>query len=119
MQPFTRLKVWRKARDLSLSTYSLTSRMPTSERFGLVSQMRRAAVSIEGNIAEGAGRSARGDFLRFLHIASGSAAELQSHVLLARDLGLLSHEQSSTLLAQTEEVKRMLVGLLRAVGSGQ
>jgi four helix bundle protein len=119
VQPFTKLKVWRKARSLSLSTYLLTSRMPASERFGLVSQMRRAAVSIAGNIAEGAGRSARGDFLRHLHIASGSAAELQSHVLLARDLGLLSQEQSSTLLAQIEEVKRMLVGLLRVVSSRQ
>jgi four helix bundle protein len=81
--------------------------------------MRRAAVSIAANIAEGAGRSSRGDFLRFLHIASGSAAELQSHALLARDLGLLSPEQSCALLGQTEEVKRMLVGLLRAVGGGR
>jgi four helix bundle protein len=119
VQPFTKLKVWRKARDLSLSTYSLTSGMPASERYGLVSQMRKAAVSIAANIAEGAGRSTRGDFRRFLHIASGSAAELQSHVLLARDLGFLSQEQFCTLLVQTEEVKRMLGGLLRAVGSRQ
>ncbi len=119
VQPFTKLKVWRKARDLSLSTYSLTTGLPASERYGLVSQMRKAAVSIAANIAEGAGRNSRGDFLRFLHIASGSAAELQSHVLLAHGLGFLSDEQSSTLLAQTEEVKRMLGGLLKAVGSGQ
>jgi four helix bundle protein len=113
VQPFTKLNVWSKAHELSLSTYRLTRAMPASERFGLTTQMKRAAVSVEANIAEGAGRAARGDFRRFLQIASGSAAELQSHILLARDLNLLPQEHASILLAQTDEVKRMLVGLLK------
>jgi four helix bundle protein len=117
MHPFRRLKVWRKSHELSLSVYRVTRGMPISEKFGLSAQMRRAAISVEANIAEGAGRSAPGDFRRFLEIASGSAAELQSHILLARDLDLMSGSSAGALLSLADEVKRMLTGLTKRVSS--
>lgn len=116
MQPFTKLKVWRKAHELSLLIYCSTEGMPLSERLALASQMRRAAISIQSNIAEGAGRSTRTDFRRFLYIAVSSAAELQCQLLLARDLRLLSPDPAAALLCMTEEVKRMLVGLIKRLG---
>jgi four helix bundle protein len=83
LKDFRKLKVWEKSHHLALSVYQATSSFPDHEQYGLTSQMRRAAVSIPANIAEGYGRGGDAEFARFLQIASGSAAELQYQILLA------------------------------------
>ena len=108
MQDFKELKVWQKAHQLALDAYQMTSRFPREEMFGLTSQIRRAAVSIAANIAEGRGRGGDGDFKRFLQIAQGSAAELDYELLLARELHYITPEQHAGIQSQVEEARRML-----------
>ena len=86
MQDFRDLKVWQKAHNVVLAVYRASAEFPAAERFGLTSQLRRAAVSIPANIAEGCVRSSDADFARFLHISLGSASEVDYYLLLARDL---------------------------------
>jgi four helix bundle protein len=95
--------------------YKYTEAFPAAELYGITTQMRRAAASIPANIAEGCGRSSNADMARFLHIAFGSANELEYFLLLARDLGFLETGPHDTLLADIEEVKRMLSSLISRV----
>ncbi len=90
MRDFRSLKVWEKAHHLTLAVYKATGAFPKEEVYGLTSQMRRACASIPANIAEGCGRSGIAELTRFLHIALGSASELEYHVILAHDLAFLS-----------------------------
>jgi four helix bundle protein len=110
--------VWRKSYALAKSVYVQTRTFPKDELYGLTSQMRRAAVSIPCNLAEGAGRQTDGDFKRFIAIARGSLAELQTLVALALDFDYLQPVQAEELQAQMEEVARMLHGLGRSVTRG-
>jgi len=112
MQNFRNLNVWRESHELTLSLYRTTKSFPREELFGLTSQMRRAAASIGANIAEGCGRKTDTDFGRFLHIAMGSACELEYQLLLAHDLDLLEQEHYQQLASQVVDVKRMLASLL-------
>jgi four helix bundle protein len=112
MQNFRDLKVWQKAHAMALSIYAATAKFPSEERFGLTSQMRRAAASIPANIAEGCVRSTDRDFARFLHTAMGSASEVEYFVLLALDLAFLDRSVHNTLTADLEEIKRMLTALI-------
>ncbi len=112
MKDFRRLKVWHKAHELVLLTYRETARFPLEERFGLTSQLRRACVSIPANLAEGCGRHTDQDFARFVDYSMGSASEVEYHLLLARDLGLLNSDAHANLDGRTTEVKRMLASLL-------
>jgi four helix bundle protein len=100
---------------LTVDIYKATRPFPKEELFGITSQMRRAASSIGANIAEGSGRRSDGELTRFLHIARGSAAELEYHLLLAHDLELLSDALHSSLAKQTDEVQRMLTALIQQV----
>jgi four helix bundle protein len=109
---FKELKVWQRSHILTLDLYRLTARFPPAETYGLVAQIRRASGSIAANIAESRGRIWHRDQERFLHIAQGSARELESHLLLARDLGMLPAHAARTVLAQVAEVQRMLSGLI-------
>lgn len=113
MQDFRTLKVWQKAHQLTLAVYAATKTFPEDERFGLTSQMRRAAASIPANIAEGCGRDGGSDFARFLQIAMGSASELEYHLILAHDLSMLALDRYNTLLNGVIEVKKMLAALIR------
>lgn len=115
MQDFKDLKVWTKAHELTLQVYRSTRNFPKEELFGLVSQMRRCSSSIGANIAEGVGRRSDGEFGRFLHIARGSASELEYHLLLAKDLQFLSQECYGGLTHTTDEVQRMLTSLIQQV----
>lgn len=115
MRKFTDIKAWQKAHRLTLAVYQATSGFPRDERYGLTSQARRAAASISTNIAEGCGRGSDADFARFLHIALGSASELEYHVLLARDLKFLSREQHERLHNGVNEVKRMLHAFIQSL----
>ena len=112
MQNFRDLKVWAKAHALVLAVYRATEAFPAAERFGLTSQMRRAAVSVPTNIAEGCVRSTDADFGRFLHIAMGSASELEYLLLLTRDLKLLTEPLHVRISSNLQEVKRMLAALI-------
>ena len=115
MKDFKDLRVWSKAHSLTIGIYKVTRAFPKEELFGLTSQMRRSASSIGANIAEGSGRRSDGELTRFLHIARGSAAELEYHLLLAHDLELLSDIAHSLLTKQTDEVQRMLTSLIQQV----
>lgn len=108
MRDFRELKVWQKAHALTLGVYKVTASFPKDEMYGLTSQMRRAAVSIEANIAEGCCRGSAADFARFLEIGMGSASEVECHLLLARDLGFMDNGDHQALTDGVTEVKRML-----------
>ena len=108
MKDFRNLKVWEKAHQLALALYPLTASFPRGETYGLASQIRRAAVSIPSNIAEGCGRQGDPELARFCIIARGSATELEYQLLLARDLKLIQPKDYENLSAETVEIKRML-----------
>ena len=111
MSDYKELEAWQIAMDLAQEVYRLTRDFPKEEIYGLTNQIRRAAVSIPSNIAEGASRAGSKEFLRFLHIARGSASELETQLMLAVKLGYL--RDSSELLAILSSVKRLINGLIR------
>lgn len=112
---FEKLEVWHKAIDFADVVYALTRDFPADERFGLTNQMRRAAVSISSNIAEGAARVSRKDFARFIEIATGSLFEVISQSFVGRRQHFLSEERFEQLYAAAEEQSRMLSGLRRSL----
>jgi four helix bundle protein len=112
VQDFRNLRVWQAAHVLAVTTYRVTATLPADERFGLVSQLRRASASIGANIAEGCGRSSDADTRRCLQIALGSACEVLNHALLARDLGFLGDKEFLALEKELSPVRRMLVRLI-------
>lgn len=109
------LEAWKASQALAVITYRLTSQFPSAERFGLTAQMRRAAVSIVSNIAEGAGRGTDAQLANFLRIARGSLRELESQGLLSLELGLCNADAVADLLEANDTVGKLLYGLLRAV----
>ena len=113
MQEFRKLRVWQRAPALTLEVYRVTRRFPDDERVGLVSQLRRASVSIATNIAEGCGRDRPGELVHFLSIASGSSSEVDYQLQLARDLKLIDEEEHCRLDAEVIAVRRMLLALRR------
>ena len=113
MQDYRRLRVWQDAHRLTLDVYAAARTFPKTERFGLTSQLQRAAASVPANLAEGCGRGSDADFARFVQIAVGSATETDYHLLLARDLGHLSSDSHGTLEAQMTTVRRQLIALLK------
>ena len=111
MRNYRDLRVWLEAHQLTLDIYKATQMFPREERFGLTSQIRRACSSIAANLAEGCGRRSDGEMARFVQIAMGSGAELSYHLLLSRDLELLSAQQFSDLNGRLERVMKMLSAL--------
>ena len=109
------LKVWQKSYELCLKIYRLTAKFPKEERYGLTSQIRRAAVSIPSNIVEGYGRKTTADYLRFLYIAYGSICELETQLLLSGDLNYVNQEYLESLKDGTEEVERMLKAMIKSL----
>lgn len=110
MNNLKELKIWNKAIDLAVDVYQATATFPADERFGLVSQSRRAVVSISSNIAEGAGRNSTKEFNNFLGIANGSSYELQTQLVIANKLNLLSSDLLVELLIKIEELQKMTYG---------
>jgi len=108
-----RLEAWQQALELVKTVYSITSQFPKTEIYGLTSQMRRAAVSIPSNIAEGAARETTPEFLRFLYIARGSLAELETQILIAKDLGYI--KDAGPLHEGLDRVSAPLSGLIRSL----
>lgn len=111
MSGYQDLSVWKKSMSVSVSVYELTKQLPKEETYGLISQMRRAAVSIASNIAEGHGRRCKGDFDRFLSIANGSKAELETQLLLCELLKYLKNEEIKNLMDDLKEIGKMIYGL--------
>ena len=116
LRSYRDLQVWQRSYATSLKVYRLTAGFPPGELYGLVSQMRRAAVSIPSNIAEGYGRHTSAEFLRSLRIAYGSNCELETQTMMARDLGLLKAGDSEGLQNDIYEVELMLASLMRTIG---
>lgn len=110
-----RLKAWQAAQSLVLATYRASGAWPSHERFGLVSQARRAAVSISANVAEGAGRRTARDFRRFLDIALGSQAELHVYIVLAKELQYMDQGAAGELEALRDHTGRLIWGLCLAL----
>ncbi len=107
------MKVWGKAHNLTLAVYKATHGFPKDEVYGLTSQLRRSSSSVGANIAEGCGRKGSVELAYFLHLALSSASELENHLLLARDLDLLSASVHDRLSNDTVEVKRMLTSFIQ------
>ncbi len=111
MRNFQKLEVWKKAHELTLSIYQMTANFPTNERYGLTSQLQRSSASIGENLADGCGRETDADYRRFVQMAAGSACEVEYHLILSRDLGLLDATAFERFSADINEIKRMLCGL--------
>lgn len=109
------LEVFKKAHSLTLKIYQITKNFPSEEKFGLVSQMRRASYSICANLMEGGYRLNKKEFRQFVGIAKGSIGELKYHLLLSRDLGYLPHSKYNFINEEVEEISRMLNGLAKAL----
>jgi four helix bundle protein len=109
------LEVWQKGMVLAKDIYQATMSFPNEERFGLVNQMRRAAVSIPSNLAEGHARAGSGEFRRFISIAMGSTAELETQILLSAELGYLGEAMRDKFLNQLDVIGKMLRGLYRSL----
>jgi four helix bundle protein len=113
LKDFRKQKVWVKAHGLTLEIYKVTEMFPKEELFGLTRQIRRSCSSIPANIAEGCGRDTDADFARFLQISMGSASELEYHLLLAHDLGLLQKTEHENLQSKASEIKLMLTSFIK------
>ena len=116
-QNYKDLVVWQKGIALAKAVYQLTSRFPSEEKFGLVAQMRRAAVSIPSNIAEGQARHTTGEFIQFISHAEGSTAELETQLILSVELGFSVQKQTTTEFVLLDEIRRMLNGLRRKLSA--
>jgi four helix bundle protein len=112
---YRELQVWRLSMQLTKDVYAVTKNFPSDERFGLISQLRRAAVSIPSNIAEGQARYSQREFLRFLSNARGSLAEVETQLLLSTELGYVPESEMQKLTRKTAEVGRLLNGLYSAI----
>lgn len=119
LRSYADLRVWQESYGLALDIYRRTRGFPADEKYGLTSQLRRAAVSIPSNIAEGYGRRTSGEYLQSLHIAYGSVCELQTQLRLAKDLEYLEGDDSRALLDRAGSVERMLKALLKAISGGR
>lgn len=114
MLDYQNLEVWKRAIRLAGVVYEMTSLLPTSERFGLISQANRAAVSVSANIAEGTGRASQKDFVRFLRIAIGSCNEVEPLTHVAVHLSMLTVRDANRVLFDASECRRMLLALATA-----
>ena len=112
---FEKLDVWNLSRKLTKNIYQISKKFPNEEKFGLVSQMRRAAVSVPSNISEGAARNSRKEFINFLHIAQGSVSELETQILISRNLGFIEPKKVEPLLQELDEISKMIIGLQRSL----
>ena len=115
LKNFKELKVWQKSYQLCLELYGITMDFPNEEKYGLSSQMKRAAISIPSNIAEGYGRKTIPDYVRCLYIAYGSTCELETQTMLSGDLNYLKEVDQSNLLEKIKEVERMLMAPIKSL----
>jgi four helix bundle protein len=117
MQNYKELDVWQKAVTLATGLYELTSTFPDTERYGLVAQIRRAVTSVPANIAEGWGRGSTKEYIQFLLIARGSLMEVETHLIIARNLHYLDEGRLSPVLKRLEDIAKMLNRLISSLRS--
>ena len=117
MRPHQKLEAWAKGIDLVIAIYRNSEHFPKEERYGLTGQIRRAAVSIPANIAEGAGRHSRKEFAHFLSNSQGSASELETELIIANRLGYLDETSFQVLLRELDRIGRLITGLVRHLGT--
>jgi four helix bundle protein len=115
IKTYQELFAWQKAMDLAEETYRITRDFPSEERFGLTSQLRRAAVSVPSNVAEGHQRGSTSDYVRYLHIAKGSLAEAETQIVLATRLKFLNGKAADPWLTTASEVGRLINGLIASL----
>jgi len=115
IESYRDLRVWQEAMNLAEACYRLTSAFPREEMFGLTAQIRRAAVSIPANIAEGYGRDSKGSYGQFLRVAQGSLKELETHLILSQRLGVAAEQSVQPLLGSGDSLGRMLRALIRSI----
>ncbi len=118
MRPHRNLEAWKRAMDLVIDVYRTTECFPRDERFGLTSQIRRAAVSIPANIAEGAARRSEKEFVYFLSNAQGSASELETELIIGHRLGHISEGEFKTLYLSLDQIGRLITGLVKYLKRG-
>lgn len=117
MHNFKELKVWQKAVDLAVKIYTVTKSFPVEEKFGLVSQMRRAGVSVPSNIAEGCAKTSSKSFVNSLEVSLGESFELETQMIISERVGILDPELAKEMEADLTEVKRMIMGLKNSIES--
>ncbi len=115
IKSFKDLKIWQKGIELVKVVYQITDSFPSKETYGIVSQMRRSAISVPSNIAEGFMRRHNKEYKQFLYIALGSLAELETQIILSDELGLLKNEQGKNIQADTNELNKMITGLIKCL----
>ena len=118
MRPHQKLEAWSRSIDLVIDVYRSTDHFPKEERYGLTGQIRRAAVSIPANLAEGAGRHSQKEFAHFLSNSQGSASELETELIIANRLGFLDEASFAKLIGQLERIGRLITGLTRHLRGG-
>lgn len=114
-KPHKKLEAWKKAIELTVKIYRITENLPKAEKFGLTAQMRRAAVSVASNLAEGAARKTKKEFTQFLHTAQGSLSELDTQVIICRELDYLSDIDLDPLDERMERESKLISGLIRSL----
>jgi four helix bundle protein len=114
-KPHKKLEAWKRSFNLVKEIYQLTNEFPREEKFGIISQMRRCAVSIPSNIAEGAARNTNKEFLNFLHISLGSLSELDTLISLSKELNFISEEQELELLDKINIIGKLIFGLIKSI----
>ena len=119
IQSYRDLKVWQQAMNLAEECYRLTRQFPKEELYGMTSQVRRSAASVAANIAEGHGRNSRGEYAKFLRVAQGSLKELETHLILAARVGLISNGLIAPVLGDSEGLGKMLRALIRSLERGK
>ena len=117
MRDYRKIQAWSRAHQFVLAVYKLTESFPPKEQYGLISQLRRAVLSVPTNISEGCGRSTETEFSRFIDIAHGSASEVDYLLLVSHDLGYIEKQTYQGLYKELTEIRKMLTGLVKAVRS--
>jgi len=112
-KPHKNLEAWKKAIALTTKIYKLTGKLPETEKFGLISQMRRAAVSVASNIAEGAARNTKKEFIQFLFNAQGSLSEVDTQIIICKELGYVSDNSCDSINQEMEEESKLIAGLIK------
>ena len=115
MHNYQKLTVWQKSVDLAVEMYTLTKKFPPEERFGLVSQIRKCAVSIASNIAEGSGRNTPGEFIHFIGISEGSVNELETQLIISQKLGFITNAELDKSSSSISEIRKMLFSLKKSL----
>jgi len=117
MHRFKNMKIWQESMSLSIEVYKAISNFPNDERYGLTSQIKRAAVSIPSNIAEGSSRTSNKDFGRYLSISLGSAFELETQLYIAKELSLLNDSDYTRITTKLEQIQKMIIGFQNSLSN--